>query len=271
MTNRERYRPFTNDASLRVRLDAAPLEFVLCQVRWPTLAALQGDIRPIAERFGAQLVGLPLYSEAQEMSIEVTPGGVKQSPTGTVYQWNSADRAMGVSFTRNFVAITSKSYVDYDTFAGQLREVLDALNGVTTIPLVERIGVRYLNRIVDQDHLARIDQLVRPELLGHQALSPATSDAQIIQALTQSLFQVGNGYLQARSGFLAAGETIDPTVEALSTQSWVLDIDSFRQNEMVFSVDGILGEAGRLSDAAYDFFKLVIRQGFIEAFEGRQV
>lgn len=271
MTNRERYRPFTNDASVRVRFDAAPLEFVLCQIRWPRLSALQGDIRPIAEQFGALLSDLPLYSETQEMSIEVTPAGIKQSPAGTVYQWNSADRATGVSLTRDFVALTSKNYVGYDAFSGQLRDVLTALSSAVEIPLVERIGVRYLNRITDADHLARIDQLVSPELLGHQALTPATADVQIVQALTQSLFQVGSGYLQARSGVLAAGESIDPTVDPIGTQSWVLDIDSFHQQEMVFGVESVLTEAGRLSDAAYDFFKLVIRQGFIEAFEGRQV
>lgn len=271
MTDRERYRPFTNDPNARVRFDAAPLEFVLCQIRWPSLAALQGDISPVAKKFGALLSGFPLYSEAQEMSIEVTPDGVKQSPTGTVYQWSSADRTMGVSFTRDFVALTSKKYAGYESFNAQLRDVLTALDKAADIPLIERVGVRYLNRITDENLVARIDELVHPELLGHQALKPATSEVHLVQALTQSLFQVGSGHLQARSGMLSPGETLDPTVESLPTQSWVLDIDSFRQHELVFSVENALTEAGRLSDAAYDFFKLVIRQGFVEAFEGREL
>lgn len=271
MTDRERYRPFTNDSDLRVRLDAAPLEFVLCQIRWPSLASLQGDISPVSKRFGSSLTGFPLYSETPEISIEVTPNGVKQSPTGTVYQWSSADRSSGVSLTRDFVAFTSRKYAGYESFNAQLSDILTALSEAADIPLIERIGVRYLNRITDENHVANIDQLVQPGLLGHQALKPASPEVRLVQALTQSLFQVGNGHLQARSGVLPPGETLDPTVEPLNAPSWVLDIDSFRQHELVFSVESVLAEAGRLSGAAYDFFKLVIRQGFIEAFDGRQV
>lgn len=269
MMSRDRFRPFTNDADTSVRLEAAPLELVLCQVRWPDLVALQGDIHAAAERFGSLLTGFPLYSEAQEMSLELSPHGVTQLPSGTVYQWSSADRATMVTFAKNFVTFTSKRYVNYEEFSVQLREVVTALSEAVEIPLVERIGVRYFNRIAGDEHLARLEELVRPELLGHQALKPATQDAQLVQALTQSLFQVGAGHLQARSGMLAPGESIDPTVEPLATQSWVLDIDSFRQSEMLFSVGDVLDGAGRLADAAYDFFKMVIRQGFVDAFDGR--
>lgn len=269
MTNRDRYRPFTNDAQTRVRLDAAPLALVLCQVRWPDLSALQGDLHPIAERFGAQLSNFPLYSESQEMAIELTPQGVTQLPTATVYQWESADRTMRVNLTKNFVALAVKRYDGYEAFSAQLRDVLKALSDAVSIPLVERIGVRYLNRITDQDHLARIDELVIPELLGHQALRPAAADVHVVQALTQSLFQVVSGHLQARSGILAGGESIDPSIDPIADQSWVLDIDSFCQNEVLFTVDNVLHDAGRLSDAAYDFFKLVIQQGFLDAFKGR--
>ena len=271
MTDRDRYRPFTNDPTSRVRFDAAPLEFVICQIRWPRLASLQGDISPVAKHFGSLLIDFPLYTESPEISVQLTPSGVQQSQTGVVYQWSSADRSIGVSFTRDFIAVTSKRYSDYDSFSATLRGVLNALRDSIDIPLVERIGVRYLNRITDATHLTDIARFVRPEMLGHQALTSDSSEVHLVQALSHSLFRVGTGQLQARSGVLPPGETLDPTVEPVNALSWVLDIDSFSQRELVFSVDAVLTEASRLSDAAYDFFKHVIKTGFFEAFDGRTV
>lgn len=270
MTERERYRPFTGDETLKVRFDAAPLELVLCQVRWPQLAALQGDISEKAKLFGDLLTEFPLFSTTPDMTIELTATGIVQSPRGTVYQWSTPDRATSVTLTNSFVTLATKRYEGYDAFGTRLRDVLTALEALN-IPLVDRVGVRYVNRIVDPSKIEAIADLVRPEILGHQALPAATSEVTLIQALTQSLFQVGDGHLQARSGVLPPGETLDPAIDPLGTSSWLLDIDSFRQGENLFDVEGVLAQAGKLSDAAYDFFKLVILQGFLDSFEGRTV
>lgn len=263
-----RYRPFTGDQDRRIRLDAAPLELVLCQVRWPQVSSLQGDLKQVVAAFGELIPEYPLYASNTEFSFELTPAGPVQAPGNVLHHWSRADRSATVTLSPNFVTLSAKQYEGYDAFASQLESVLLAIQETLKLPLFDRVGVRYVNRISNLEQLEKIQQLVKPELLGHQALNAVSGEVSLVQAITQSLFQVGDGYLQARSGVIPPGETVDPSVEPLQTPSWVLDIDSFRQEEALYTPDAVLARAGKLSDAAYDFFKLVIQEAFIDEFEG---
>lgn len=269
MNERVRYRPFTNDRNLRIRLDAAPLALVLCQLRWPQISSLQGDLKLVVEEFGKLIPEYPLYSSSSEFSIKLTPTGPVQVPGGVLHHWSRADRSATITLSPNFVTLAAKHYEGYELFGEQLGSVLSALEQTIDLPLFDRVGVRYVNQISDLSQVEKMDRLVKPELLGHQALTVSSDEVSLVQAITQSLFQVGKGYLQARSGIIPPGETVDVSIEPLQHPSWVLDIDSFQEEEAVFSVDKVLARAGKLSDAAYDFFKLVIKEAFIEEFEGR--
>lgn len=271
MGERDRYRPFTGDSDYRVRLDVAPLEMVLCQVRWPQVSALQGDLKHIAAEFGRFIPDFPLYSPSVETAIELTPSGPIQVPGNSVHQWSRVDRSGTVTLTSTFVAFYVKNYVNYDLFDEQLRVVLEAVEKTLRLPLFDRVGVRYVNRISAPEQVEKIEQLMRPEVLGHQALGPFAEGVSLRQSISQSLFEVGDGYLQARTGIVPPNETVDPLIEPLRTPSWILDIDSFKQEEAVFTADAVRARAGKLADAAYDFFKLVIKDSFVDAFEGRQL
>ncbi|WNY35392.1 TIGR04255 family protein [Curtobacterium flaccumfaciens] len=145
------------------------------------------------------------------------------------------------------------------------------LRSVVDIPVVERVGVRYLNRIVDQDVMVRLDELVKPEVLGYQALVPAdATEVGLVQAINQVEYNVGGGTLQVRSGVLAPGQTVDPSVAPVSGPSWILDLDASAQVDSRFDIDDALERAGRLSDTAYDLFKFVIKNGFVEHFGRRE-
>jgi uncharacterized protein (TIGR04255 family) len=167
------------------------------------------------------------------------------------------------------MTLISKDYETFPVFESKLAGVLSKVKQVLEVPLIDRIGVRYVNQISDVDQVSRIGELVRPEILGYQALAPSTSEASLIQALNQASFQVGDSTLQVRSGIIPAGELLDPALETLDGPSWVLDIDAFSQFEMEFDVDSVLAQVSKLSDTAYDFFTWVITQGFIDEFRGK--
>jgi len=269
MTGRVRFRPFTGESESHVRLDAAPLAMVLCQVRWPEIGYLQEDISARANSLGGLLKDYPLFSSSPEIVFNVTPQGVTHSESGFVYQWSTPDRSWIVSLGGTFMTLISKDYETFPVFESKLAGVLSKVKQVLEVPLIDRIGVRYVNQISDVDQVSRIGELVRPEILGYQALAPSTSEASLIQALNQASFQVGDSTLQVRSGIIPAGELLDPALETLDGPSWVLDIDAFSQFEMEFDVDSVLAQVSKLSDTAYDFFTWVITQGFIDEFRGK--
>lgn len=270
MTSRDRYRPFTGDAARRLRFESNPLALVLCQVRWPNLAAFQMDFDVKAKSFGALLQGFPLFSEHEEMSLGFSPDGVNHSQV-SIYQWSSVDRAWNVSLGPTFVTLSTTDYSNYEAFSEKLHQLLVALSEVFDLPLIERVGMRYVNVIDDSQQIANVDSLVRPEILGYHALSLDESEVVLKQSLNQALFQVGEGLLQTRTGLIPAGEVLDPALGAYDSPTWVLDIDAFLEGEKLFDPQDVLSQTGTLSDSAYDFFKFVIESGFMEIFGGREI
>lgn len=265
MTNRERYRPFTRDSEASVKLEKNRLALVLCQVRWPALAAFQTEFEVNARKFGSLLEGFPLVAEQDEISIDVSRDGVRQTRT-PIFQWSSVDRAWSVALAPNFVTLSSTQYTLYPEFAAKLQSVLTSLKQIFELPLIERIGARYVNVIDDPQELASLESLIKPELLGYQSLPLPSEEVKLNHNLNQALFQVGNNLLQSRAGLVPAGDTLDPALGPFKCRSWVLDIDSFAEREQLFDPAATLEEAGTLADAAYDFFKFSIKDGFVDKF-----
>lgn len=215
MSDRPKYRPFTGDSSGSVRLEQAPLELVLCQIRWPELMHLQGDLKPIALKFGSTISDYPLFSQVQEMGFNVTPEGVQQQVVGTIFQWSSIDGEWHVSFSRRFASFYCTSYESFTEFSDRLASVLEAVGSVD-IGILERIGVRYVNRISDRATIDDLSRLVRPEVLGYQALGPIASGVSLRNSVNQAVYAVDDAVLQVRSGMVPPGESVDPSVKPLN-------------------------------------------------------
>jgi uncharacterized protein (TIGR04255 family) len=268
MSERERFRPFTGDTSKRVLLKEAPLSLVLCQVRWPELNHLQLDMKPLALDFGSKLRDYPIFQESQEVSYTITPEGVKQEAGGTVFQWKSIDATWNVSLGRRFLTLYCTEYSDFTAFSERLALILELLEASINVPLIERIGVRYVNQIVNPLLIEHLGEYVRPDVLGYSSLTPASPEVKLVSNANQALYAVEDVMLQVRSGVVPPGQTVDPAVPAAEAESWVLDLDAFSSNIVPFSVSTALTAAGKLSDTAYDFFKLVVTDGFIHEFGG---
>lgn len=268
MSDRERFRPFTGDASKHILLKEAPLPLVLCQIRWPELNHLQLEMRPLALAFGAQLEDYPIFQESQEVSYTITPEGVQQVGGGAVFEWRSLDGAWTVSLGKRFMSFYCTKYTNYAVFEERLADVLGKLVEHIRVPVIERVGVRYVNQISNPDLVDDLGEYVSPDVLGYSSLKPVSSGVRLVSNANQALYSVEDVMLQVRSGVVPAGETVDPAVAAIGSESWVLDLDAFTARIVPFDVASALTMAGKLSDAAYDFFKLVVTDGFIREFGG---
>ena len=266
MADRERFRPFTGDTEKRIRLKEAPLALVLCQVRWPDFSHLQGDQTDIARAFGSVLDGYPVISNLHEVAYTITPDGVTQAPGEKIFQWKSVDDTWHVSLSRRFVSLYCTSYTSFPDFLVRLAQVLGALESEVKVPLIERLGVRYVNRITDARLVENLADYVRPEVLGYSGLTGVSGEARLASSANQARYLAEGAALQVRSGLVPAGETVDPAVPPVQMASWVLDLDASLEKTAPFDISVVLGEAGRLSDFAYDFFKYVSTEGFLKEF-----
>lgn len=266
MVDRDRFRPFTGDATKKIRLKDAPLALVLCQLRWPDFNHLQSDLAPIAHAFGSALDDYPVISNIHEVAYTITPEGVTQRLGEKVFQWRSLDGVWHVSLSRRFASFYCTTYTSFPDFQGRLKRVLEAIEGQVKIPLVERVGVRYVNRIADPRLVGNLSEYVRPEVLGFRGLAVPPDGVRLVTSANQARYVVDDLALQARSVVVPAGESVDPAVTPVQADSWVLDLDASSEKIVPFDVTAVLATVGRLSDFDYDFFKYVSTEGFLREF-----
>ena len=242
------------------------MALVLCQLRWPDFSHLQGDLTETARAFGSTIDGYPVVSNLQEVAYTITPEGVTQAPGEKILQWHSVDGVWHVSLSRRFASLYCTSYKSFSDFLARFERVLAALETRIKIPLIDRVGVRYVNRITDARLVENLVEYVRPEVLGYTGLTGILEDVQLGSSANQARYLAGDAALQVRSGLVPSGETVDPAVPPVQVPSWVLDLDASSEKIVPFDVSAVLAAAGRLSDFAYDFFKYISTEGFLKEF-----
>jgi uncharacterized protein (TIGR04255 family) len=110
-------------------------------------------------------------------------------------------------------------------------------------------------------------ELIRPELLGPAATS-LPSGVQLQHSVSGAQFATATGGSLLNWGLLSANGVFDPTIPAIDTPSWLLDIDVFSSEKAVFDADQLIGVTRDLAARAYTHFRWAVTENFLETFEG---
>lgn len=264
--------PFGAEPVEEVPLIRAPLARVLTQIRFPRLSALSVN-DDAANRIAIELAAdFPIFNEGREQVVTITPEGVSQQPgAGRNWQLQDAEQEWQVTFAPDFVALHTSAYVDRHHFVERLNQVIKCFADVARPPRTDRIGMRYINRLEEQ-HLARLPELLRPEMLGGLAVPTVPQHVLVVHALNEALYNLPStaphyvDSLQARWGQIPAGATLDPTLPPVSTPSFLLDLDSFRMGHGEFTPSAISDCASELAERAYRFFRWTVTEQFLDEF-----
>ncbi|QWQ42281.1 TIGR04255 family protein [Streptomyces sp. YPW6] len=249
--------------AIEVPLTRAPLTRVLAQVRFPSVSELA--LSDGQHRFSRLLKATyPVARQQSGINLVITPQGVMQQPgRDMIWQLQDKSREWQVSFSDGFVSLETSKYVSRDDFCARLHSVLNALVDVAEPVLCDRIGIRYINQISGES-LLRVNKFFRPEMLGGWAVSQRSESANLVQSLSESLFELGVDRMLIRSGWIPARGTVEPSVPALPSDSWVLDLDSFTDNSEDFSPAGVSARVRELADGAYRAFRNLVTDDFLE-------
>ena len=258
--------PFALEPPKKIQLNNAPLAKVLCQVRWPELTQFkvkeQFDI--VAESIGTSLASqYPLFNKRQEQNFVLGPTGISAAPGMTVYEWASADTRWHVHFGDTFIAIETRRYTNKEDLVQRLDEVLSAIVQHVSIPIYSRIGYRYINFV---DATEAIESLIRAEVRGGEAV-PVRPGAEVIRTVTETLYRVDEDHLLARWAKLPSGVLIDPGIPPLKSDSWILDLDAYNDEQgALLNPSQIAQKATRLANRGYTFFRWSVTQEFLTKF-----
>lgn len=261
--------PFGSEPLAEIPLPRAPLAQTLTQVRFPTQSALAlGD--DIANEFARQLrPEYPVFNVENQVELILTPDRATQTAGGAkMWRLGSSDESWQLSFTSNFLTLSTSQYTSRDDFCERLGQAWSQFFEIVDKPAVQRIGFRYINRIDDRSFMDQLPAMVRPEIMG--ATFSGGSRAPIARSVTENHYVRESDGLLARWGILPPGDTFDPfTLPPHGQTSWVLDLDAFRNFAtpagLSAEVPGIVKD---LSHEAYRYFRWAVTDDFLRYFGG---
>ncbi len=232
---------------------------VLVQVRFAQVVAVVQD--EFFAGFQQQLlVEYPLTTKDQELVLQTGPDMAPR--TSELWRMHDETEQWLLTLATGFVSLETAAYPGKDVFFARLRTVLDAVQARIRPPRVDRLGVRYVCRIDDENDLTRLGELVRPEVLGVCALAEDAPEL----AISQAQFALEAATLTARWGVLAPNTVMDPTMRPIDRRSWLLDIDVFDEIKRPFDAESLVEEALAHSRSQYRFFRWAIEPAFLASF-----
>ena len=90
----------------------------------------------------------------------------------------------------------------------------------------------------------------------------------LLNATQQCTYGIDDLLLQVRSGYVPPEQTVDPMIPPVAGDSWVLDLDSFKQDAAVADPGTVMAVVQKLADINYDYFKHAVTDAFLELHGG---
>jgi uncharacterized protein (TIGR04255 family) len=217
--------PMPFPESRRVIYQKNPLDLVVCQLRFPTIlrvdaeppAAFQEQIRGIFPLYGKEalpLVGLP----------PLPPQLLSAFGTPMAHTFRSADNDWTLTLTRDFLALSTKKYLQWADFKSRLGAPLTALLEIYKPSFFQRIGLRYRDRIA-REEIGLADeawpQLLESRFLGE--LADENVGPKIEQILRELLI-----VLDGKAGKV---RVVHGLQEQAGGKSYIIDSDFFNETQ----------------------------------------
>lgn len=257
--------PFNSPLPSEVPLANAPLVRVIAQLRFPEILSVeQSDfVAPFQEAIRS---AYPILRQERTPGIMLGPAGVMPAKPQMAWRFSDITGDWRVSLTPEFLALETTKYASRADFFRRLQVVAQALDESIGPAQLDRLGVRYIDRITG-DAVKDIATLVRPEVRGIMGTIAAS---QALHAISESLFTLPDARVLARWGYLPPQMTVDlAAIEPASEESWILDLDMFSVAPKPFVVDEVVADAQRYAERVYTIFRWAVTDEFLARYGGK--
>ena len=261
--------PLAGPPPPEVPLTDPPLVRVIAQVRFPLIASLEK--REFIASFQEAIRSLyPVLRPEESRGVVFGPQGIMDARSNTSWRFTEASGAWRVTLASDFLALETTRYSSRDDFMQRFRVVLQALKDHVDPQVVDRLGVRYIDR-VDGQNLTDLPQLVRPEVAG---ILGSPLSARVGHAISESVFVLpeDEGQVTVRWGLLPAQSTVDPGgLDPIDEPSWILDTDAFQSfpaGSRELSVNSVVEQARGFAERIYSIFRWAVTDEFLRRYGG---
>lgn len=273
--------PFLDPSPSEVPLPRSPLIAVIAQVGFPT--QLQLIERETVSRLQKELSGLlPVLSESNSevllLNLQLDGQASAIAPTKSrEIQWHfdhqDGPEAYRLEVGTEGITLHTRRYTSRDDFFKMFEACLRAVHTVLPIPLMLRLGVRYIDRLPVNE--INVSTMVRGELQGLSALGEFAQSSLNIHHF-QCPAPREDAVIVGKTGILAPGTTTDPRVIAQQPgATWLLDLDAIRQKFQLsvppqvapvpYDIQATVQDAIAFSRRIYTVFRWVLTDDFLRS------
>ena len=259
--------PFGSEPVEEVLLAEPPLVSVVAQMRFPTIVSIarQDFIGEFQELIRTEY---PVLQAEQELNLVFTPAGIASGgEPSPVWRFSSKDGSWQVSLASSFIALSTTSYLDQSDFVARFSRVLMALSSTVAPALYDRLGLRYVDRVVLDHDVTELDALVRDEVRG--MATTELGSAERLHSLTDAMFRLEDSTLHGRWGLIPPGQAVDPFHgPPVPAPAWILDLDMYREQTREFVVAEVAASTKQFADQIYRFFRWAVTPELLRRFGG---
>jgi uncharacterized protein (TIGR04255 family) len=242
-------------------LKAAPLRVALAQVRFAPVHAIEKRDRvadfqdQLADSYTARDPQVP-----QTLTIQFGPLSTPSAPSvfAPEFVWPFEDRERGwsVSLSSTSLALEAATYDDFDDFLAEFQSVVSALTATFHPRECSRLGLRYVNEIVDE-RLRENDGLL--VLLRRELVSPVGTElgSDLRGSLCELRFRESLGTLVLRHGLIRA-------------DTYLLDYDYFKEESDAFEGEIVTKTIESFHDVIERLFVWCLSDIYLSELKGSQ-
>jgi len=227
-------------------LKTPPVYFTAAQVRFNAILKLREFLPTIQEEL--RKAGFPDYGEHQAVVLQLASQDGKVAPVPAVQERFSFGN---VKKTHNFwldsqtLTLQSTDYGRFEDFSAVFLRGLDIMHGVVRLDLTERVGLRYLDRVMPREGDA-LEQYLAPEVLGLSrrlrgnplhSYSETLSEMDNIKLMSRVVIQ--NGGLAYPPDLTPGDVAVAERFRAYKGLSAILDNDGFVESREEYSREAV--------------------------------
>jgi len=223
-------------------LKTPPVYFTVAQVRFNAILKLREFLPGIQEEL--RKVGFPDYGEHQAVVLQLATQDGKVVPVPAVqerFAFGNVKKTHTFWLDSQSLTLQSTDYGRFEDFSAAFLRGLDIVHGVVRLDFTERVGLRYLDRVMPRQADA-LDQYLTPEVLGLSrrlrgnplhSYSETLSEMDNIKMISRVVIQ--NGGLAFPPDLMPGDMAVPERFKAYKGPNAILDNDGFVENREEYS------------------------------------
>jgi uncharacterized protein (TIGR04255 family) len=238
-------------------LPDAPLTLAVAQIRFRTVLSIEQADR-VASFQSALGERYEFIDRQTTQTIRVMFGDKSidspQTPAPeTVWRFRELANNWIVSLSSSSVALEAQEYKDFESFSTEFMQLVGLLSAEFGPKTQTRIGLRYVNELVDE----RLRDGDFEAVLNGRLLGPIVGDLRgdLLSSLSDLRFQQADGVLAIRHGLVRE-------------ETYLLDLDYFLEEDMDFALGDIHERLNGYHQLIESLFVWALNPGYLDSIGG---